>query len=142
MNNENTNIPTLSEEELLLEIDRITHTHSIFNRAVERIGALLEREAFGKAFLVELPGAEPRKSLLSTSSEIQEFLASVQMPYRSLYAVPLEYSGEEQGKLIACFASPRFLGDLPRRIAAYAAEKLGQLLARTQRADLCYPQTA
>jgi len=139
MNNKNPNLPQLSEEELLLEIDRITSTQNIFQRAVERIGALLEREAYGKAFLVELPGTKPSESILSTSNEIQDFLASIQMPYRSLYSVPLESGGEERGKLIACFASPSFLGDLPRRVAGYAAEQLALLLTRDQ---LCHPQTA
>jgi hypothetical protein len=128
MANKYPDLQPLSEEVLLLEISRIAATQNIFNRAVERIGALLEREAFGKAFLVELPGSG--ESLLSTSHQIQDFLASIQLPYRSLYSVPLGNGGEDLGKLIVCFASPRFLGDAPRRVASYAAEQLSLLLAR------------
>src|SRR4051812_14097728 len=131
MENNNINSQNLSEEELLREINHIASTQGIFSRAVERIGALLEQEAYGKAFLVELPDVQPEESLLSTSGEIQDFLASIQMPYRSLYSVPLESGGRQFGKLIACFASPKFLGDLPRTVAAYAAEQLGLLLLRT-----------
>jgi hypothetical protein len=119
----------LSEEELLLEINRITRTQNIFQRAVERIGAFLEKEAYGKAFVVELPGTEPRESVLATSDQIQDFLSSIQLPYRSLFSVPIESGGEERGKLIACFAAPKFLGDLPRRVAAHAAQELSHLLA-------------
>ena len=129
MKNENSPIPQLSEEELLLEIDRITSKRNAFEQTVERIGELLEREAYGKAFLVEFPGSGSKESILSTSEEIQDFLGSIQMPYRSLYSVPLESGGQERGKLVACFASPRFLGDLPRRVAAHAAQELSHLLA-------------
>jgi len=129
MENQNPQIQPLSEEALLLEIGRIVQTQRIFSRAVERIRTLLEQEAHGKTFVVELSGSEPKQPLLSTSNEIQDFLASIELPYRSLYSVPLESAGKEFGKLVACFASPRFLGDTPRRIAAHAAEQLGFLLA-------------
>jgi hypothetical protein len=121
-----------TEQSILLQISRIASSHTNFNRAVERIAAVLEREADGKAFIVELPGAEPNGSLLTTSAEIQDFLASIDSPYRSLFYVPLRDGGEEIGKLIACFASDEFQKDLPRRLAEFAGEQLGMLLARTR----------
>jgi hypothetical protein len=122
--------PLLTEEELLAEISRIAGAQTVFRRAVERIGALLEREAYGKAFVAELEGSESTGAVFSNSSEIQDFLASIQVRYRSLYSVPLQSGRREFGKLIACFASPHFLGDLPRRIAAHAAEQLTMVLDR------------
>jgi GAF domain-containing protein len=121
-----------TEQSILLQISRIANSHRNFHRAVERIAAVLEREADGKAFMVELPGAEPNGSLLTTSADIQDFLASIESPYRSLFYVPLRDGGEEIGKLIACFASDKFQGDLPRRLAEFAGEQIGMLLARSR----------
>jgi hypothetical protein len=121
-----------AEQSILLQISRIASSHRNFHRAVERIAAVLQREADGKAFIVELPRGEPAASLLTTSAEIQDFLASIDLRYRSLFYVPLRDGGEEIGKLIACFASDKFQGDLPRRLAEFAGEQLGMLLARTR----------
>ena len=83
-----------------------------------------------QALTIQLPGlASPSHVVVS---HVEEFLETLDLPYRSLYAVSLRAGGKELGKLIACYASPEFHADVPHRVSNYVGEQLGMLLERTR----------
>src|SRR5438132_800482 len=112
----------MTETEVLFQISEIVNGQYIFPEAIEQIALLLEREAGGKAVILEQPGAPNAARLLD----------SIDQPYRSLYSVSLRDGGETLGHVTLCFASECFQGTLPQRLSDFVGQQLGMLLARTR----------
>jgi GAF domain-containing protein len=114
----------MTETEVLFQISNIVNGRLSFSYAVEQIALLLEREAEGKALLIDQLNGDPVK-----------LLDSLSQPYRALYTVDLRDGGETLGKATLCFASDELLGTVPQRLAGFVGEQLGMLLARTRLAE-------
>jgi hypothetical protein len=119
----------MSEREILFRISNLVNGFLTFAQAVERIGLLLDREADGKALMVETT-----KRSFGVLEPVK-LLDSLVQPYRSLYTVDLRQGGETSGKATLCFASDHFQGALPERLANFVGQQLGMLLARTRLAE-------
>ncbi len=61
----------------------------------------------------------------------EQVLEAFDLPYRSLYSVPLRADGRELAKLIICYASSEFHGSIPQRVSQYTGEQLGMLMQRS-----------
>src|SRR5580698_8273264 len=120
----------MKEAEILFRISQIVSTTRSFAGAVEQIHCLLRQALGAQAVTIALPGHAHLEPDVVTP-QVEEFLDSLDVPYRSLYSVPLRAGGRELGKLIACYASVEFYADVPRRMSTYAGEQLGMLLERT-----------
>jgi ANTAR domain len=116
----------MTENEVLFQISRIVNGPLSFPLAVEKITLLLKREARAKALILENP---------ERPDEAAQLLDTFDQPYRSLYTVDLRDGGETLGRATLCFASDRFQGALPQRLADFVGEQLGMLLARTRLAE-------
>jgi hypothetical protein len=116
----------MSEREILFRISNLVNGFLTFAQAVERIGLLLDREADGKALMIETT-----KRSFGVLEPVK-LLDSLVQPYRSLYTVDLRQGGETLGKATLCFASDHFQGALPERLSNFVGEQLGMLLARTR----------
>jgi ANTAR domain len=110
----------MTENEVLFQISNIVNGRFSFAQAVEQIAHLLEREANGKAVIIEHPIG------------VVELLDSFEQPYRALYTVDLRDGGQTLGQATLCFASDHAPGALPQRLANFVGEQLGMLLARTR----------
>ena len=125
----------MQETEVLFQVSQIVSATDSFASAVEQIRSLLELALGAQALTLlgtsDLPDRASSKGDVVTP-HVEEFLESLDLPYRSLYSVPLRAGGKELGKLIACYASPEFHADAPRRVSNYVGEQLGMLLERTR----------
>jgi GAF domain-containing protein len=130
----------MKEAEILFQVSQIVSATDSFTSAVKQIRSLLELALGAQALTLlgasDLPGRVSSKRAFSkvdaVTPQVEEFLESLDLPYRSLYSVPLRAGGKELGKLIACYASPEFHADVPRRVSNYVGEQLGMLLQRTR----------
>jgi hypothetical protein len=112
----------MTENDVLFHISNLVNGPLSFSQAANQISHLLEREANGKALIIECPDAPDAAKLLD----------SFDQPYRSLYSVDLRDGGKKLGKVTLCFASDHFQGSLPQRLSDFVGEQLGMLLARTR----------
>jgi hypothetical protein len=118
-----------SERELVLEISRIGLESDSVEEAVELAQSLLAGEIGGSAILLD--PVEQGISPWATKC-VSEYLDSRQFPFRGV-TVPLVVNNIKVGRLIACFVSFGFPGELLQNLAAHIAKQLGALLARTHR---------
>ena len=125
----------MKEAEILFQVSQIVSTTNSFTSAVKQIRGLLELALGAQALTLlgasDWPGRASSK-VDAVTPQVEEFLESLDLPYRSLYSVPLRAGGKELGKLIACYASPEFHADIPRRVSNYVGQQLGMLLERTR----------
>jgi hypothetical protein len=115
----------VKEDLIIFRISQIVGASTSFATALEQIRGLLEDTLGARALTIVLPEEESAPRDVAV-------LEALDLPYRSLYAVPLRAGGQELGKLIACFASAEFHGATPQRVSQYAGEQLGMLLERTR----------
>jgi len=123
----------VKEEQVLFQISQIAGAATDFDRALESIRVLLERTFGAKALTVDLRQTSRQADL--TTAHVEQVLEAFDLPYRSLYSVPLRAGGNELGKLIVCYASQEFHGTAPQRVSQYTGEQLGMLLERTRLHD-------
>jgi ANTAR domain len=113
----------MKEAEILFRISQIVNATDSFTGAVEQIRSLLGLALGTQALTLlgtgDLPGRASSKG-------------GVLGPHAEEFLVPLRAGGKELGKLIACYASPVFHADVPRRVSNYVGEQLGMLLERTR----------
>src|ERR1700734_4380312 len=112
----------MKEAEILFQVSQIVSSTDSFTSAVKQIRSLLEFALGAQALALlgasDLPGRASSK-VDAVTPQVEEFLESLDLPYRSLYSVPLRAGGKELGKLIACYASAEFHADVPRRVSNY-----------------------
>jgi hypothetical protein len=113
----------MNETEALFRISELANGRQSFSTVVAQIELLLEKHFGGKGIF------------LDDSGDAALRLDSMQQPYRSLYTVDLRDGGLGLGKATLLFASDKFQGDLPRRLAEFIGEQLGMLFARTRLAQ-------
>jgi hypothetical protein len=116
-----------SEKELNLEISRTVHESKSVDEAAQFAQSLLAKEIGGSRLLLDF--AEPGNPSLAAKSA-SEFLDSREFPFKGLYTAPLLVGNQRAGRLIACFGSFEFPGELFQRLTAHIANQLGQLLTR------------
>jgi len=99
----------MTENEVLFQISSIVNQGASFPQAVEQIALLLEREANGKAVLVDGSGA----------ANIVRLLDAFDHPYRSLYHRRLaDFVAEQLGMLLVRTHLAERRAELKRELAA------------------------
>lgn len=121
----------MKEDEILFQISQIIGATTSFPGALEQIRILLEKTLGARALTIALPQQMPLPADVA-STHVEQVLEAFDLPYRSLYSVPLRAGGRELGKLIACYASAEFHGSIPQRVSQYVGEQLGMLLERAR----------
>src|SRR5262249_55615660 len=119
----------VSERELKQEITHLAEKEEPA-AAIEKISRLLRQRAGVGVFVIR-PG---NGSVAATQSEeVQQFLFSTRSAFRSLHVVELrDRSGAVAGRLVIGFASDEAPGELPRRIAEFAGERVAALVTKSQ----------
>lgn len=120
---------------ILQEISRVASQSRSFAAGVERVRAILEQQAGLHSLFTEAfeRGAELEISV--RQNELEPLFAVEGLPYKFVYSVGLRNNGRDLGRLVLAFAYASFPGDAPRRVATFAGEQLGLLLARTRLAE-------
>lgn len=121
----------MKEQEILFQISQIIGRATTFAGALERIRLLLENTLGARALTIVMPEQAPCPAHLA-NAHVEAVLEAFDLPYRSLYSVPLRAGGKELGKLIACYASQEFHGAVSERVSQYVGEQLGMLLERSR----------
>ena len=126
---------TFNEKLILQEISTVTNLARSFTAGVERVRATLEREAGLRSLFTEIFESGSELEIRVRQDELQPLFELEGLPYKFVYSVGLRSNGRDLGRLVLAFAYASFPGDAPRRVATFAGEQLGILLARTRLAE-------